>query len=907
MAISFAYFFFRMVDKNAAKKEEGEEKPTTSETAQSVASDAKAYGQELVEKTKSAADEAYLKAQEKAEAIGGQLQQVAEEAKKVPEQLQKQFEQAQHAPAHSRLDEADAFVEKFGAQLAALPKQLQEMRQDGVQTQASPEDQAALRAWQAELAQVEADRLARLEDRETGGETSSGLSTDESRAIDKLAPADHISMHTSSDSGPENRRFLEQKIMSEIKNLSGESPMWDHHSIQPSDVESEFSMDMRGHGIDGSSPTHDVQFQPGSIVGPRASSDSDDFVKISVDQLRNTPPEEKKPITPEEAAQLQALIQEYDLGTDATPLATPQLNQRPAFATSGQVQQANLPSAASEDIPIQFEQQHAGFGPQPQHVQQAQQAQQAQQRDQQFQHGPQAKQGHQAQQAQPWLPPFDAPTSKEEQEILVQTHQQQYGQQPAPIESEHIRVQLNPPQQQQQQQGGQQGSRQLVDEDPRRLAEAEMFVDDAIEYLANQKNQQQAQQKQRNQSPNNASGFVMEEDMLSSQGDNRQRQQPFIRVPSAAEATSAMIKTNDVFDKMEHDDHDDMTYAPEIQSVEIPPDQMSESSENFQDIFDKIAAESQQLAHFDPMRPQSSQEAVKAQRKPSPRRDDSPPLEGEPPRLRKQSSLLSIMGVTSLQELLLSVTSLEALSNAMAKAGLESTNLVFGIDYTASNKYQGEDSFGGRSLHTIHPNVKNPYQQVISILGRTLAPFASTNAIPVYGFGDAKTSDWSVFPLRADGECKGLEEVLKAYNDITPTVDLSGPTNFAPLIYQAIEVCQRIQDYHILVIIADGQVTNEKATRRAIVQACQYPLSIIVVGVGDGPWDMMRVFDESLPKRAWDNFHFVEFHEIMKCAGGDEADVKMAVHSLLEIPDQYRCICKLGLVKSRTPQGSQNL
>ncbi|VDO66955.1 unnamed protein product [Heligmosomoides polygyrus] len=276
--------------------------------------------------------------------------------------------------------------------------------------------------------------------------------------------------------------------------------------------------------------------------------------------------------------------------------------------------------------------------------------------------------------------------------------------------------------------------------------------------------------------------------------------------------------------------------------------------------------------------------------------------------LRKQTSLLSVMGVTSMQEILLAIDSLDTLSDAMRKAGLENTNMIFGIDYTASNKYQGEDSFGGRSLHTIHPNVMNPYQQVITILGRTLAPFASTGCIPVYGFGDAKTGDSSVFPLKQDGDCESLEEVLKVYNEVTPTVDLSGPTNFAPLIYQAMEICQKANDYHILVIIADGQVTNERATRRAIVQACQYPLSIIVVGVGDGPWDMMKVFDESLPKRPWDNFHFTEFHEIMRRASGQsEGDVKLAVQSLLEIPDQYRCICELGLLKNRSipPRGTE--
>ena len=106
---------------------------------------------------------------------------------------------------------------------------------------------------------------------------------------------------------------------------------------------------------------------------------------------------------------------------------------------------------------------------------------------------------------------------------------------------------------------------------------------------------------------------------------------------------------------------------------------------------------------------------------------------------------------------------------------------------------------------------------------------------------------------------------------------------------------QRTSSYHILIIIADGQVTNRMHTEAAIVRASAYPLSIILVGVGDGPWDMMEDFDDSLPQRRFDNFQFVNLTEVAE-AHPEHMEVAVALACLMELPDQYIAIRSLGLI-----------
>jgi len=85
-----------------------------------------------------------------------------------------------------------------------------------------------------------------------------------------------------------------------------------------------------------------------------------------------------------------------------------------------------------------------------------------------------------------------------------------------------------------------------------------------------------------------------------------------------------------------------------------------------------------------------------------------------------------------------------------------------------------------------------------------------------------------------------------------------------------------------------------KATEDAIAEASLYPLSIVVVGVGDGPWELMEKYDDSLRNRKYDNFQFVDFNTVFRQYPGDARHLALACHCLMEVPAQYNAAKMLG-------------
>eukprot|EP01026_Neomeris_dumetosa_P012529 TRINITY_DN14368_c0_g1_i6.p2 TRINITY_DN14368_c0_g1~~TRINITY_DN14368_c0_g1_i6.p2 ORF type:complete len:347 (+),score=52.39 TRINITY_DN14368_c0_g1_i6:46-1086(+) len=257
-------------------------------------------------------------------------------------------------------------------------------------------------------------------------------------------------------------------------------------------------------------------------------------------------------------------------------------------------------------------------------------------------------------------------------------------------------------------------------------------------------------------------------------------------------------------------------------------------------------------------------------------------------------------------------TTVEEVGRDMELSGVGKVELIIGVDFSKSNKWAGRKSFGGKCLHQVDGNGgSNPYEEVIAIIARTLGHMDPDNLIDCYGFADVSTMDSAVFSFNpGDMACQGVEGALSRYRELAQTVELSGPTSFGPIIRQALRVVQENDyRYHLLVIISDGGITRnvdpvpeglspwEQDSKDALVEASYYPLSVITVGVGDGPWDVMRYFDDNL-KRQFDNFQFVDFMKIKKKVqrGGQQMEAVFAVQALMEVPDQYKHIMQNGYI-----------
>jgi hypothetical protein len=177
-------------------------------------------------------------------------------------------------------------------------------------------------------------------------------------------------------------------------------------------------------------------------------------------------------------------------------------------------------------------------------------------------------------------------------------------------------------------------------------------------------------------------------------------------------------------------------------------------------------------------------------------------------------------------------------------------NFLVAVDFTGSNGHQSSPS----SLHHISPYAGqlNQYQQCIHRVGDVLEFYDHDKEFPTWGFGGvtrpggAAEHCFNLVPGPPNATAVGIAGILQAYNAAVQTVQLSGPTIFSQVLQTATAMatagCDGSQ-YFVLLIITDGVITDMDATRDAIVAACDVPLSVLIVGVGNANFDRMEELD----------------------------------------------------------------
>uniref|UniRef100_W5M929 Copine-7 n=1 Tax=Lepisosteus oculatus TaxID=7918 RepID=W5M929_LEPOC len=173
------------------------------------------------------------------------------------------------------------------------------------------------------------------------------------------------------------------------------------------------------------------------------------------------------------------------------------------------------------------------------------------------------------------------------------------------------------------------------------------------------------------------------------------------------------------------------------------------------------------------------------------------------------------------------------------------------IDFTASNG----DPRNSCSLHYINPYQPNEYLKALIAVGEICQDYDSDKRFSALGFGARIPPNYEVshdFAINFnpdDDECEGIQGVVEAYQNCLPKIQLYGPTNVAPIITRVAKLAageEKSKDasqYHILLILTDGVVTDMADTRESIVRASYQPMSIIIVGVGNADFTDMQILD----------------------------------------------------------------
>jgi hypothetical protein len=217
-------------------------------------------------------------------------------------------------------------------------------------------------------------------------------------------------------------------------------------------------------------------------------------------------------------------------------------------------------------------------------------------------------------------------------------------------------------------------------------------------------------------------------------------------------------------------------------------------------------------------------------------------------------------------------------------------NLGIGIDFTRSNEVPTELD----SLHNISKGIPNNYEKIILSLGKILSQYNPSKNFPVFGFGafiGQKSNHCFNINFEINPNINTIEKVIEEYHKCLDKIEFSGPTNVYPVLNRFVNKVKEdniINNYNVFLLLTDGLIDDMNNAIDVLIESSNYPISVIIVGIGDANFSNMdfldaddaRLVDRNGRKADRDLVQFVPFEDFKN--DGD----KLAEQVLEEVPRQ---------------------
>ena len=192
-----------------------------------------------------------------------------------------------------------------------------------------------------------------------------------------------------------------------------------------------------------------------------------------------------------------------------------------------------------------------------------------------------------------------------------------------------------------------------------------------------------------------------------------------------------------------------------------------------------------------------------------------------------------------------------------------------------SNTISGDKSYGCGMHDGRRP--ETPYETVLKAFVPLLERFNYRKIVGLYRMGCSESKDKHAIPFLLPREqteqFMGLHEVLTVYREALTFVQMSEPGSVGCCVKKAVEISQTFQYYQqqcqVVALVIVNKDSSSYKDFEALCAASNYPISVIVVALGDGPFKQLSEF-ESMKGRAFLNYQFVNFTALQKKKTGKE-------------------------------------